>query len=100
MSTRSKTPTSTRRQDVLAEEIDNQSPKDKAEIQKLVMVLNDALRSAAETHPIGIDVGRLEAARVQLAAINVTDGVGLRAGEVKTPGDFTVGPITVGKPGR
>jgi hypothetical protein len=95
-----KTPTSTSRQVVIAEEIDRQSPEDQADIQKLAIALNDALRNAARAGPIGIDIGRLEAARVQLAAINVTEGVGFRADEVKTTGDFTTGPIIVGKTER
>jgi hypothetical protein len=95
-----KTPTSALRQAVIAEEIDKQSPVDHAEIKALTIALNDALRKAAQAAPIGIDIGRLEAARVQLTAINVTEGVGLRADEVNTTGDFTTGPITVGKPER
>ena len=95
-----KTPTSTSRQAVIAEEIDKQSPADQVDIKKLAIALNEALRNAAQAGPIGIDIGRLEAARVQLVAINVTEGVGLRADEVKTTGDFTTGPITVGKPER
>ena len=95
-----KTPTSTSRQAVIAEEIDKQSPADQADIKKLAIALNEALRNAAQAGPIGIDIGRLEAARIQLAAINVTEGVGFRADEVKTTGDFTTGPITVGKPER
>ena len=95
-----KTPTSTTRQAVIAEEIDKQSPADKANIKMLAIALNEALRSAAQAGPIGIDIGRLEAARVQLAAINVSEGVGFRVDEMKTTGDFTTGPITVGKPER
>ena len=95
-----KTPISTTRQAVIAEEIDKQSPADQANIKTLAIALNEALRNAAQAGPIGIDIGRLEAARVQLAAINVTEGVGFRADEVKTTGDFTTGPITVGKPER
>jgi hypothetical protein len=90
------TPTSKSRQAVIAEEIDKQSPEDRAYIQKLVIALNEALRNAAQAGPIGLDIRRLEAARVELAAINVTEGVGLRAGEVKTTGEFKTGPITVG----
>jgi hypothetical protein len=95
-----KTPTSPARQAVIAEEIDRQSPADQADIKTLTIALNEALRNAAHAAPIGIDIGRLEVARVQLAAINVTEGVGFRADEVKTTGDFTTGPITVGKPER
>jgi hypothetical protein len=95
-----KAPTSTLRQAVIAEEIDKRSPEDQADIKRLAVALSEALRNAARTGPIGIDIGRLEAARVQLAAINVTEGVGVRADEVKTTGEFTVGPISVGKPQR
>jgi hypothetical protein len=95
-----KAPTSTARQAVIAEKIDRQSPADQADIKTLAVVLNEALRNAAHAGPIGIDIGRLEAARVQLAVINVTEGAGFRADEVKTAGDFTAGPITVGKPER
>jgi hypothetical protein len=95
-----KVPTSTSRQAVIAEEIDRQSPQDQAEIKTLVATLSEALRDAAHANPIGIDVGRLEAARVQLGELNVTKGIGFRVDEVKTTGDFTTGPITVGKPLR
>jgi hypothetical protein len=95
-----KTPTSISRQAVITEEIDRQSPEDQAAIKKLAIALIEALRNAAHAGPIGIDVGRLEAARVQLTAINVSEGVGFRADEVKTTGDFTTGPITVGKSER
>jgi hypothetical protein len=94
------TPTSVLRQAVIAEEIDRQSPEDQADIKRLAAALSEALRNAAHAGPIGIDVGRLETARVQLAERNVTEGIGFRADEVKTTGDFTVGPITVGKPQR
>jgi hypothetical protein len=95
-----KMPTSVSRQGVIAEEIDRQSLGDRADIKRLAVALNEALRSAAPAGPVGIDLGRLEAARVQLEAINVTEGIGVHAGEVKTTGDFTVGSITVGKPQR
>jgi len=93
-------PTSISRQRVIAEEIDRQSPEDQAEIRRLAVALSEALRNAAHAGPVGIDIGRLEAARVQLAEINVTEGIGFRADDVKTTGDFTSGPITVGKPQR
>jgi hypothetical protein len=95
-----KMPTSISRQRVIAEEIDRQSPEDQAEIRRLAVALSEALRNAAHAGPVGIDIGRLEAARVQLAEINVTEGIGFRADDVKTTGDFTSGPITVGKPQR
>jgi hypothetical protein len=95
-----KAPTSVSREAVIAEEIDRQSLEDRADVKKLAVALSEALRTAALAGPTGIDLGRLEAARVQLGEINVTEGVGFRAREVKTPGDFTTGPITVGKPQR
>lgn len=61
-----KTPTSVSRQAVIAEEIDKQSPADQADIKSLAGALSEALRNAAHAGPIEIDVGRLEAARVQL----------------------------------
>jgi hypothetical protein len=95
-----KTPTSPSRQVVIAEQIDKQSPDDRTDVKKLTIALTEALRNAAQDRPIGIDIGVLEAARVQLAGINVTEGVGFRADEVKTPGEFSAGPITVGKTAR
>jgi hypothetical protein len=95
-----KAPTSVSRQALIAGEIDRQSREDQADIKRLAMALSEVLRNAAHAGPIGIDVGRLEAAGVELAAINVTEGVGFRADEVKATGDFTAGPITVGKPQR
>jgi hypothetical protein len=81
----------------IAEAIDAQSLADQADIRSLATALNEALLHLGRTDPIGIDVHRLEADRVRLAAIDVTAGVGLRAGEVKATGDFEVGPISVGK---
>jgi hypothetical protein len=93
-------PDSAGRQLIVAEKIDRQSPDELAEVRTLVLMLNDALREAAKAGAAGIDVGRLEAARVQLEGINVSDGVGFRAAEVKTTGDFTARDINVGKPKR
>lgn len=92
-----KAPTCSLRQAVIAEEIDKQPAEDQAEIKKLALALNQTLQDAARAAPIGIDIGRLEAARVQLAAIRVSQGVAFRAAEVKTTGDFATGPIIVGK---
>ncbi len=95
-----KRPTYDLRQAIVAEAINRQSPSDLSEVQTLALALNEALREAAKSRAIGIDIGVLEAARVHLQEINVAEGVGFRANKVKTPGDFTVGKIDVGKPKR
>ena len=49
--------------------------------------------------PVGLDIGRLKSSlSVQLDAINVTEGTGVRIDEVTTLGEFRAGPITVGSP--
>jgi hypothetical protein len=96
-----KEPDSPGRQLIVAETINRQSPIDLVEVRTLTLALNEALSEAARSRAIGVDIGRrLEAARVHLQEINVSEGVGFRASEVKTPGDFTVGKIDVGKPRR
>ena len=90
-----KEPNSAGRQLIVAETINRQSPSELAEVRALALALNDALRGAAKSGPIGVDIGQLEAARVHLKEINVTEGVGFRADEVKTPGDFTVDALNV-----
>lgn len=95
-----KDPKSEGRQLIVAETINRQSPHDLAEVRTLALALNDALREAAKSSPIAIDIGRLEAARVQLEGINVSEGLGFRADEIKTTGDFTARDINVGKPKR
>jgi hypothetical protein len=84
---------------VIAETIDQQSADDRAEIKSLALALNEALRNAAKAG-VGIDLGRLEANNVRLGNINVFEGIGIRADEVKIPGDFSVDSLTVGKPKR
>ena len=58
-----------RRQLIVAERINRQSPGDLVEIRTIALALNDALREAATAGAVGIDIGRLEAARVQLEGI-------------------------------
>lgn len=91
-------PASLPRRAVLAEVIDQLPENDKISVQALTTELAEALKKRATEGPIGIDVGRLEAARVQLGTINVHEGVGFRAEEVKTTGDFEVKELNVGKP--
>lgn len=91
-------PSSKARQAVVAEEIDRQPFEDRAGIRVLVNELIAALEAHEHHTPVGLDIGRLEAARVQLGAISVSEGIGLRAQEVKTVGSFNAGPINVGRP--
>lgn len=94
-------PASKGRQLILAETIDKRPEPELAAVKALAIALHDALIEGTRRNPIGIDIGILEAARVQLAEINVTSGTGFRAAEVKTTGDFTTGPIIVGaQPGK
>jgi hypothetical protein len=53
----------------IAEEIDRRSLEDQAEVKSLAVTLREALRTAADAAPTGIDLGRLEAAPVQLDQI-------------------------------
>jgi hypothetical protein len=91
-------PVSAPRRAVLAEVIDQLPETDKISVQALATALAEALKKTATEGPIGFDVGRLEAARVQLGTLNVHEGVGFRAEEVKTAGDFELKELNVGKP--
>jgi hypothetical protein len=91
-------PTSTARQAVVAEEIDRQPFENQATLRVLVDALIVALKDCERYSPIGVDRGRLEAARIQLGEISVSEGIGFRAHEVKTLGSFEAGPIRVGQP--
>ncbi len=95
-----KEPESPGRQLIVAETINCQSPSDLADVRTLALAVNEALREAAQSGAVGIDIGRLEAARVQLEGFDVAHGTGFRADEVKTPGDFTARNFTVGKSKR
>ncbi len=88
------------RQLIVVETINLQSPSDLAEVQTLALALNEALHAAAQSGAVGIDIGRLEAARVQLEEFDVAHGTGFRADEVKTTSDFTARNFDVGKPKR
>jgi hypothetical protein len=93
-----KAPASGSRQAVIAEEIERQSSGDQADVRNLAIALMDELEKRHRSSPIGIDIDRLEAARIHLKNINVTEGTGFRAKDIKTPGDFTVEGLTVGNP--
>src|ERR1700680_4751614 len=91
-----KAPASAVGQSAVAEAIDGQPPGEQALVKALAAELVAALKS--ETHksegggPLGLDVGELEALEVQLGAITVTEGTGVRMKEVTTEGAFRVGP--------
>ena len=94
-----KSPDSSKRQELLVEEIDKQSPHDLAEVKMLADALIDQLQK--QPPAVGVDIGRLEAIRVRLGEITVTEGVGFRAADVLTPGEFSLDKLTVGKtPGK
>jgi hypothetical protein len=96
-----KAPSSAARQAVVAEEIDRRPIEDKAGIRILVEELILTLEKTERDGPIGLDIGRLQAARVELGAIVVYEGTGVRAQEIETLENFTAGPIKVGqRPGK
>lgn len=96
-----KAPASTARKDLVAEAIDGQPAEEQALVKALAAELLAALKTEAKKSqggPVGLDIGKLEALEVQLGAITVTEGTGVRMNEVKTTGAFTAGPINVGPP--
>ncbi len=94
-------PSSTARRAVVAEVVDQLPDADKLSVKALADALAQSLKEAAAAGPIGIDIGRLEAARVDLERIAVQEGTGFRAEEVKTPGDFKASDLSVGtQPGK
>lgn len=93
-------PTSNGKQLAVAEVVDQQPEADQRQIRALTLALQEALRNAAKSGPIGIDLGRLEADNVRLGELTVSDGVGFHADEVKARGDFSVDSLNVGKPQR
>jgi hypothetical protein len=79
----------------IANEIDKQSPQDLSEVRDLARALIGELEKKP---PVGVDIGRVKAIRAELNGINVTEGIGFRAEEVETSGDFVVRNVTVGSP--
>jgi len=90
-------PASPARRAVVAEVIDALPDDDKISVRALATQLADALKKSASQGPVGFDIGILEAARVHLGKINVTEGVGFRAAQVRTTGDFELNELNVGK---
>jgi hypothetical protein len=94
-----KAPSSKTRQAVLAEVVDGLSHEDQGSLHDLAQVLAGKLKEQAPT--IGLDVGRLNAAEVQLGNITITEGIGARVQEANVPGTFRTGDISVGSmPGK
>lgn len=89
-------PTSPARRAVVAELVDGLSESDKQSIKALATQLAEALKDSASAVPVGIDIGVLEAARVQLGKVAVNDGIGFRADQVRTSGDFELKELSVG----
>jgi hypothetical protein len=89
-------PASPARRAVVAEAIDALPDDDKISIQALATQLADAMKKSASQGSVGFDLGILEAARVHLGTINVTEGVGFRASHVRTTGDFELKELNVG----
>jgi hypothetical protein len=90
-------PDSNRTRLAIAEIVDRQSADELSELRDVVDKLIDALKNASRSTPIGIEIDELEAARINLPAITVTEGTGFRARTVTTTGDFTGNPVIVGK---
>jgi hypothetical protein len=91
-----KAPASAARQSVVAEAVDGQSPEEQALVKALAAELVAALKSERGS-PVGLDISKLEALDVQLGAITVMEGTGVRMKEVKTD-IFTVDQVNVGSP--
>jgi hypothetical protein len=80
--------------------VDRQSPEDQTEIKTLTLALNEALRKAADSGPIGLDVEKIDAAQIALKATKIQSGTGIKVGEAKTSGTFTATVSNVGEPKR
>ena len=94
-----KTPASKPRQAVIADIVDNLSQEDRSALHDLAQALSGKLREQAPM--IGLDIGRLSAAEVDLGSITVTEGIGARIQEANVPGTFKTGDISVGpSPGK
>jgi hypothetical protein len=91
-------PGSAARRAVVAEVVDELPENDKVSVEALSVALADALKEASAKGPVGIDVGVLEAARIKLGKISVTEGVGIRADEMRSTRDFELDELNVGRP--
>jgi len=91
-----RTPGSENQRAIVANEIDRLPQEDKAKVQSLALALIDELKKQQLRGPIGIDIGRLEAAEVELKNISVFKGTGLLVDEIKSTG-VSVEGLTVRK---
>jgi phage tail sheath protein FI len=90
-------PASSARRAVIAEVIDSRPAEDQAAVRALAQELLGALKRSGN---VGLEVGRLEALAAQFGDIAVTEGTGVRIGEVRLVGTFSTGNITVGEPSK
>jgi hypothetical protein len=84
---------------VLAEVIDGCSSADLEIVKKLAMALIAALKGNGRPvglGPVGLDIEYLQAMSIQLEAIIVTEGTGVRGKDVRAGKTFKTGPIMVG----
>lgn len=89
-------PQSKARQAVVAEIIDQQANDEKERLLYLMTALVQAIESAGDEKPVGIDVNEIRALNLQIAEINVSNGAGIKAGSIITDGDFNIGKLNVG----
>jgi len=86
----------------VAKAVDSQPPEEQALVKALVAELVAALKNEAKKSegggPVGLDISNLDALEVDIGAITVTEGTGVRMKQVKTTGAFKVGPTNVGPP--
>lgn len=66
---------------VVAEVIDGQSESDRAQVEQLARALLDALKQSQPT-AVGIDVDQLRSRLIDLTGLEVSNGIGLRAGSI------------------
>lgn len=90
-------PASPARRAVVAEVIDALPDDEKISVKTLATQLAEALKKSASQGPVGFDIGILEAASVHLGKLNITEGLGFRAAQVRTSGDFEVKELSVGQ---
>ncbi len=93
-----KAPDSKLRQAVIAAAVDRLSGKEQGELRELAQALTDKLKAQP---PIGLDIGRLIDASVEVGKIEVTEGTGVRIQEAQQRATIKTGDIRVGTlPGK
>jgi hypothetical protein len=90
-------PDSKGRQAVVAEELAEAGRAEDPELASLAQALIAELRREVQARgPVGVEIGQLEAAEVQLGRIAARAGTGLKADKVKTRGSFRINEIKTG----